>query len=794
MKKLLYGVALAFLTLITVGSLQSCKDDWSDLANQTKFDVANLQYQIDGANRALTALNESIQNHRGDIDKLMQDLREYATVKYVDANLHKLDSLLRVNDSIVADTLSIRINGAIKEFNTITKNHELRIDTIDSIMHFGVMKDLEELTGRVAVIDTTLNFVKERIGEMDDSVKYNRAHVDYVIGRLDTLVKDTITVIMSDLQALKDTLFNEGGVFDRLDNLTERVNKIDEKLDVLFSRFDVLVTSIVVQGTDSPIFGNFSLPIGVQSNMLFNWYGYNDQPAYDFPSYSANQNYYVSESIALTKDDFDRLKALGLAVESIPEGPFGDVNLGKVYLTINPAGHLFDSEKFVLQSSAENKFPATLKVKKSTDELLFGYSRAYDEISGNGFYEAEVIVDKDDIDKARVTIDEGLKTAAKDALNDPSKRNAVSLLKAVYNQLNGKLPAYAVRYDWEAADTTGKMKPYSVLSKYEVAATTARPLSYSFLYGKGTSKKLPTFGSLDNFIKNLIEQNLNNIKIEGKDMEVLGYKIGFAKGNVSIGKNSKDNLFAEVTGITVDGKDIGVVEAEFADPADAALYINEAISKALAKAIGKDGDRETIAKFEASVSITLLQMQKQLNEVVAGIDGQIQDAFDNIGNTAVSYAKRLNKLVELYNKVAGKINNVLADPNHYLQVAMFYNQKNGGVGIVSNKKSQPVKFKLANGNINLYASSYTGELLAPAYKKFVAVTMVYDSKTGNKIESEVGAVNAASDYLNKVMSGNTIVYSIPSSALKSGRKYEIVYQGVDYSGRTSTQKFYIQVD
>ncbi|MDE5841069.1 MAG: hypothetical protein K2H49_09135 [Muribaculaceae bacterium] len=769
MKKVLYGVALAFVSLMTMGSLQSCKDDWSDLATQTKYDVADLQYQIE---RQKNALEDSIRKHREELNKLLPILNDYATVTYVDTTLQKAKDALAKSDTVMFDTLANRINGALGRIKTLD-DKITGIDTINKNRYL-------ELQGQVAAQKASIDTIKNRLTAVEGLAERDSLRLD----TLEESVKDLWEDIFGD---------QPGSLVNNIAQIARKVEDVENAINSFVNRFDLLVTSIVVQGTDCPVFGNFSLPIGVQSNLLFNWYGYSANEDFAFPSYDPDVNYYDTDNapVAFTQADFARLKP---TTETIKRGYLGDVNLGKLYLTVNPVGHMFDDESFVLQSSAENNFPATLKVKKSTDEIFFGYSRAQIENTGNGFYEANVVVEEKDIPAARLDIDASLKSAAKDALENPSKRNAVELLKAVYNQMNGKLPAYAVRYDWTATDSVNGEKDYSVLSKYEVAATTVKPLSYSFLYGKGSSKKLPTIGALDNFIAKLKDnENLkfnfsSNIQFDNVNLSIGTIEVGTINGNLTIKIPSIDVKDPE-------GNVIGSSQTTII-PSDSISGF-DSLAKQIADSIGT-GVNRAMEKLNTQINNDILgQVKSQVNKLISDmnsqINGKITNFFTDLENQADPYFERLNKVIDLYNKVAGKINKFLADPNQYLQVAMFYNQAGGGVGVLSNNFNDPIHFKLGNGKIALYASSYTGEIVAPAYKKYVACSMVYD-KNRNKLEGEVEAVNNSYDRLNKVMSGATIVYELPASALKANRIYEIVYQGVDYSGRTSTQKFYIQVD
>ena len=127
---------------------------------------------------------------------------------------------------------------------------------------------------------------------------------------------------------------------------------------------------------------------------------------------------------------------------------------------------------------------------------------------------------------------------------------------------------------------------------------------------------------------------------------------------------------------------------------------------------------------------------------------------------------------------------------------MFYKTVDG-IGIVSNAKEDPTVFVNGGGPaFVLYPSSYTAEVVAPAYKKMIACVNVIDNATGNYVANGrelAKKFNATSDGLAVVLEGSTYGITVPGAAVQSGYTYEIMYQALDYSGVTSTRKFYIKV-
>ena len=828
MKKVLYGVALTLLASASVGSLQSCKDDVNDLKTQTSYDLKNLQLDIQ---KKLNELEEKINGKadaapEGDAYVLKSELmRDYATLKYVNELIYGAEKATPEQLAAIQDGggLLKMIEGALSKVSCDCAGFQKKINDLlypqTAEGEVTLPEDYGEsanmiayLQGKIganlASIEAINKFLagyledgkgeqegeyktlQKRLQEINDAI-FALANVDENAGPL-----GRVTLLENDMKVVKA----------RLDNIESAMTQAFNYLDALNGRLDNLITSIKVERAVSPVFGDLSLPVGIKSNVLFNWYGYSDRgEAVPFPTAMAG---FVGEGITLPA---------GAPSVNIPNGYFDEnVELGNVYVTLNPVGHVYNGTELTFTTSAGNKLDFKVKVTPSDYELKHGYTRADEEndgkINGNGFYEGKVTVPNANIESIKLSLDEKLMTSMKNVVKDPTKRNAASLIKALYDQMSGMMHAYALRYDWTSnyytnPTETGTLKDaegnaikngagedvptwnpessekaYAVLSGYDLAVAAARPLGFNFLSDVSGSAKVPTIGNLDNFIQEMIDKSLEKINIQGKDMEVLGHKIGFAKGEVSI-NTVKGELVATVTGVTVDDNPLGDVKTQgYSAPEETSAYINKALSVAIADIISTDKDKnsqeykETQAKLEASVDIALLQMQKQINEVLDDVNGQIHKAFNNVGD---SYIDKANRAIDLYNKVANKINNFLKDPNHYLQAAAFYAAGNN-MGILSSNPNSPTVFTGSGNTITLYLSTYTGEIIAPAYKKYVAVTTP-------------GASNLNSGDLNQVLPGSRIAVDVNVAGFESGKTYELTYQAVDYRGFYSTRKCYIQV-
>ena len=177
--------------------------------------------------------------------------------------------------------------------------------------------------------------------------------------------------------------------------------------------------------------------------------------------------------------------------------------------------------------------------------------------------------------------------------------------------------------------------------------------------------------------------------------------------------------------------------------------------------------------FDPEGAITVKELEEIEDQITGHFTsngGQVTGtATDENGNTATvtidsnePIKQAINKFWDVFNSLVQKaLNNV----NYALQPTLLVREGN--------------KFSRANnhtysGEITLIPTSRTAEIFAPAYKKFVKVTC-----DGAVVEG---------DLLNKVIDGT--VLEIPLK-LESGKKYEVEYQAVDYTGVTRVKNYTI---
>ena len=190
------------------------------------------------------------------------------------------------------------------------------------------------------------------------------------------------------------------------------------------------------------------------------------------------------------------------------------------------------------------------------------------------------------------------------------------------------------------------------------------------------------------------------------------------------------------------------------------------------------------------------QMNNSINSEMSKIANSINtDLNDN-------YISKMNKYINKLNSAIEKIRPILNNANYYLQPALTYDNVNGTMSMLSASKKYPTPF-IGTGAKAIYMTSYTAEILAPSYKKFVAITdVIKDGKSAKAGDpeclTEFSKVKAANkiqyngiDNMYAVLDGDQKAVALIVSS--TGYTYEIAYSALDYSGKIATRKYYVKV-
>ncbi len=626
--------------------------------------------------------------------------------------------------------------------------------------------------------------------------------------------------IFEGVEAPEEGWWNYATVMNNIKANSAAIQALQQQVDSILGRINDMVTSLLLQATTNPVFGSLNTPFGVNSMVLMTCYGHLATGVRTFPASGRGAECYTPDNddidwSAITSDSYTLQNENIVALDKDGNAP-----LGNLWFTVNPGTvNNIDVNGFAIVNSREDAPLVNVANVTKDDETLLKFgvgSRAAG--NGNGLYRANATVAPENLDKIKVNIESGLVNSLKDAVQNRTASDMVQLLKAVYNQLQDICDANALRYTYDAIsgrndDGSWMTTQQKVYSNYGLAATAFKPLSFATL--KGTSiRHLPTISPIE-INKDLVDLDLGTFEIDSKN-----FNLNLNFGKPSFGSVGNLEVTTTVTLTSEDGTTT-VSGPVTIDITKQAQDIQDSITGAIDEWLG-EGDNSLDARVEKSIWYALFNDKNaedpkypydpslptgvvadliaQVNEMTGNIQGKLDDVIDSINK---DYLSKVNTLIDKYNTVTERINKILDDPNHYLQVTMLY-RKAGKVelngahmpevelpfGLLSTDASLPTQFKGTGDVIKLWATTYNFEVLAPAFKKIVAVTKVTDGAGQERPD----LMQAANSTLAKVMNGDQNQIALNVAGAKNGvYTYELAYQALDYTGHTSTVKCYVQV-
>lgn len=789
-------------------ALETFKNTWESILPEVQ------QNAIDALNKA-TANEASIEAIK-------------TTIAELQAKDTELESLYNAQQTLIEE-IQEKLNGFVTTSTFEEAIEELKAK--DAELEALAMANYRKSIGYTNLM---IEQVLEQMKNNDSQLKQElQGQIDDINGAIDDLNGEIIDIKL--FQAGLDAKIQKNAQeISRLDGEIAKVNgdvlKLQEAINAVNSRIDAIdgrITSIVLQGTEDRVFGSLRLPVGIQSNMLISYFGEALEEV-SFPLVNETAGTYNGDiSNALTTDEATKLKVKSEKIQGLymPEAGDGNGSLGYVYATINPSTVNVQDPKFEynLVNSRGERIVEPMHFVPSDKELTFGYSRAGND---NGFYvaEASVKVDEASLNKIRFHFNDNLKTTVKDILKAPrasaNKETVVKLANAVYDQVNGFLPAIGVEASWND-DKNGQMK---VTSNYGIATAVVNPLSFAFLEGKVPGKHiphiLPAIDKIQDKFQVAFDEIKNKLTITLYDPDK-PFEIGEVTLtpptitiDLSNAYSTAEKIEIHVPEIKYDkvisvNPDGSVVTQEVVAytgldmEIDIAGDINQVID-------GLKGDLEdSLSGIKDSFNVTneqlkqltkdiadkvnelLLNMQTTVDDTVDGLLADIQNKVNGVFNNST-----LNRLVGRLDGIIDRLNGIMDNLNYYLQPVLLYNN-HGDFGMISTSKAMPSVMVLENGGnaITLKPTTYTYETVVPVFKKYVAVTKVWENgdATETNRESVYDEANNGTGQnlgMNKVLSGADRQIILK---LQKGYTYEIMYQALDYSGYVSGRKYYICV-
>ena len=680
------------------------------------------------------------------------------------------DSALYIADSIGQELVKQTLR--IDNVENLAKADSIRIDSI-----IGVIDDL---TGRIDRDSVRINNLTGYVSYVDERGKRDSARIDALV-----LKYEDLFLKVEDIEkAYKEA---DEKLQAQIDTLKEDVAELQKNLDKVVAAMRTEITGIEIQATYNPIFGEFALPAGIQTNVLAAFYGQFDFDG-KFPVGDGDdEDYWVGGVAKVSSSELPALKGAAFTPSKgiVVSGYDDDETLayaGRVYLTVNPSNVDFTGKEFTLRKSNNDTVPVALAaLERDNTELKWGYTRGLD-VDFNGFYSAVATISKDDVENIALQHDfSGSKAALKQALQnwrDPSKINKTELANIVLRNMQQDISRLGVQAVWK--DTlTGKNKAY--VSKYDLAAVTAKPLGFDFLYGQDD-----IFTKYVEKIQNKFNNKVHYYESDLKSFLVFDLGLGSDPVSINIHFSASDNRLyviandripKQVNGGTGSATTAGVVtidnvDVDYYEQGDTIAYVN----------LG-----EFLADLNNSVSSSTSGLNTFLDNV-NGLQGRVDKKLGDISSKISAYVSTLLKWSD---RAFAKANALLKAPNRYLRPAMFATTDADKVVLLSTESVLPTRVA-AGTEIALFPTSYTGEIVAPALKKYVAVVNV---EGGN---ATVESINNAVEQFNTVLDGDAYnqvkpIYFKTDDSMK-GATIEIIYEALGYNGLVAGKKYFITVE
>jgi len=758
---------------------------------------------------ALVAATSSFVSCKDAYDKQVQAMQDYvlttrynAETGYSAAELYAKGTIKARLDALEEDTASLaaRIlanNQAIQTANGLITDLRTDLTTAQGDIT-DLQADVTTLQGDLTTLNSTVVTLSNTVTDLTNrivTIETDRAKWDeianYVDGekvdweRIKALVNDNnenwteaytlITEFLNGWDGVnsdpnKKTLKDLVDYLEANDaELSEKVAELSEKLDDIIKAMKTEITGITIQAAVNPIFGTFAYPVDVQSNILAAYYGTVTTQAVKFPTSdsSIEEDFWVWKKSPITKDE----------LEAVFSGPYfirkkGDllvdadedhhVSAGVVYLTVNPSNIDFtDNHNFSLRSSDNQLSKVKLsELKPCTEQLKWGYKRAI-ENSSNGFYSAEAYIDSAQVKDVALSFKvSNLASTIEAMMNDWSKVRAADVAKLGYSILTGlqaDAPRLGVQAQWK--DEVSGWQNW--VSKYDLAAVSVNPLGFDFLTKENNAGDVEYMDFSPAIVK---LQSKIDAKIKAFDME-LQQMIAIQLGLDTSKLQNLDFKFDQVTNT------INVYDqyGNYVGYADLSTFLGEMKDNT-------DSAVDGLNKFVGSVA----GMQDN-------IDSQLATIKTKIHNYLTSF---MNGIDKVFNKAAS----FASHPNRFIQPALFATADGKDVFHISRTHFAPTQIKKGT-KLMIFPTTLTGEVVAPAFKKYIAVVDAWKFDANyNPTEAVANKFNTGA--MNQVLDGNTyniqkpFEYTIDAPA---GTVLEIIYECLGYNGKVAGKKYYIEV-
>lgn len=810
MKRKITNMLLAGVFVLAASStIVSCKDYEGDDYQQAQYDMSQLDATMQGK---VTKLNQRLDSLKNVLDEFKSTACNADQCRNMFATLTtRIDSLANVSKTHItdADLQGIRdrltaLEGksddlswkqeiadlwtainSIKpgtpyddtEVRNLITNLSARVDTLSAkVDNAATKQDLQELKDRVdglAAYDTKqdeiINSLKDKLttlegtqSDLKEAIRVINAETipalkqDYTqkVNEANTKAEEAKTLAQQAKNAAdaadkkaKEAKDSADSYYQKaMDAINATNSTVGNLEEATVDMVAALLTQVIIQSTYSPAVGEFALPLDVKANTLITYYG-NSASTFKFPTNDPSYFYKADEAEGIPASAIagktETIKAGTLIDQDGAEG-----NAGKLYVTINPNTVDATGVQFALVNSQNNKSAIKVGEASASDrELTWGYTRA----AGNNFYEIPATITEDNLSKCTFNVERtGLRTAVKNLINNRTqtkasiKTLAKEMAQFVYQNMNGVAPRLALSTSYKVGTNDANRRQLNNVTEYSIMAGAFKPLGF----GAFNSIHMQTVPGLER-AESILSKFINDIKL-GKIKFDLGLKQIDKVREVGELTRKGQDFIIPVT-VNVEGKNY-TTNVKINDQVDDLLKIvNDTLTKA---------NNDAVEKFNESVGA----VNKLITELQDGYEVDLSSNKASLISKIDSYLDKLNdRFTYWFNR------SVAAS----LQPCMLFE---GADGQVHRLKSGVTGTTVKGSSIRLVPTTYTYELLAPAYKKFVTVTNA----------------NLSGFNLGKVISGDTREVTI--TGLQSGKTYNILYEAVDYNGKVSARQYKINVE
>lgn len=729
-KKIINGLLFAVALVAATSSFVSCKDYEGDNYAEFQEKYATLLQAYNAQVKAMqdyvlkTTFDETVGEINGKIDEINKE------TGYSAAELAAKGTIKKRLDELEKDTASLAAR--------IQKNNEAIASLGDDLDEFILLwgdnlADAYKNVGKAKQIALSYDA---------DTAAINRAieHAQDIADKAWEYVNKGQAVdkngeTKEDFQAwVKYFEAADKDLADEIDDLNDEVDDILERLGALEEAYKAKVDGVIVQEVRNPIFGTYAYPFGFETNILAAYYGGTQTKVY-FPAgdgkYAPLWVHPASPAVLTTE-----LEAIDAPITEITANNEKDANgeyilmdetegnAGQIAMTINPVNVDLKGKKFNLATFTGNISKFQLSgLEAATQDLYFGH-RA--EAAPNGAYIAKATISKANVKDVNFSLDmkgTGMKAAVKDLLKNFSSASKYDVIKLGLGFFQIIDNAKTLKLGLQTQYKDPVVGWTTSFYDADIAAMSIRPLGYEFLAEDGDFS-----GPI--------------VKIKDK-------------------VTAKEKAYA---------KEIeNLLKVQFGLPE------------------GWDGDIYVDANGRYWLDINNDHAIDQTvdRDITAIITSIAQPIVDKTEAAQTKVHNVLDKLIARQNKIFDKVIAFASNPNRYIQPALLASNQNLGYFYPSRMWMAPTQVK-AGVPIQLYPTTLTGEVVAPAYKKYVAI--LAGPTAGKNYNKTV------SPDLNKVLDGTEFNINKPMQiTLTEPGLYEFVFECLGYNGKVAGKKYYIEV-